>query len=74
MHKYKEGELVYVRPLSRLEKEQYTPGWHQKMDEYEGQTLEIVKCFSSDRYRLKGAERWAWTDENLELASVFDAF
>lgn len=74
MHKYKRGDKVFIRPMSRTEKDAYGPGWHPNMDRYEGQTLEIIACIGQTRYRLNDKERWTWAETNLELAPVYQPY
>lgn len=73
MQKFKNGDMVYIRPMSTSEKDAYGPGWNPKMDKYEGQTLEIDYYMGRSRYRLKDCE-WTWSASNLELRNIYDAF
>lgn len=74
MHKFKKGDMVYIKPMTAAEKDEYEPGWHPKMNKYEGKTLEVDYYIGSYRYRLKDGEKWTWSESNLEQVNVYEAF
>lgn len=41
MNKFKKGDMVYIKPMTAAEKDAYEPGWHPRMNKYEGKTLEV---------------------------------
>lgn len=74
MNKFKKGDMVYIKPMTAAEKDAYEPGWHPRMNKYEGKTLEVEGYIGRYRYRLKDEECWTWSESNLELVNVYEAF
>ena len=66
--KYKVGDKVRVRKDLEIGKYYGTDAFIPDMKKYAGKTMIVDAIISADRYSLKDAGHWNWTDEMLEDA------